>query len=252
MLDRYGFEPVRKRSHRRLVVMTWGQEKTGKTHFAMTAPGPIAVVSLDAGTQEVVEKLVGSKEIYVCQSRVPPPSRDKQADQDEYKRLWREVRSSVLAASMERSVRTVVIDTATELWELCRLAAFGRLTQVLPVMYGPVNKEFRDLVKSCMDRPDLNLVFIHKVRKSYQATPSGEAWNGQWEAACFQDMPYLVDVEISHSIVPARGKAIFRSRVESVCRQNPDVFGLELDGEANCFPVLASMVYPDSDPSEWQ
>ncbi len=46
-----------------------------------------------------------------------------------------------------KEIKSIVIDTASEAWELVRLARFGKLTQVMPQHYGPVNTEFRDMIK---------------------------------------------------------------------------------------------------------
>ena len=42
----------------RLVVRVGGLEKEGKTHFALTAPGPIGAIDMDRGMEGVVEKFL--------------------------------------------------------------------------------------------------------------------------------------------------------------------------------------------------
>ena len=41
---------------RRLVCSIEGLDKTGKSHLAMSAPGPIVYVDLDVGTEGVIQK----------------------------------------------------------------------------------------------------------------------------------------------------------------------------------------------------
>ena len=77
--------------------------------------------------------------------------------------------SSYQWALAEPAVRTISVDTATELWELLRMARFGKLTQVMPYQYGPVNAEFRSLIRMAY-ASDKNLILLHKMRKVYKAT----------------------------------------------------------------------------------
>ena len=51
-----GFAPIKKLDRTRLIVSVEGLEKRGKTHFAMTAPPPIAYFDMDIGAEGVVNK----------------------------------------------------------------------------------------------------------------------------------------------------------------------------------------------------
>ena len=48
----------------RLIISVDGHEKQGKSHFALTAPQPIALFDVDTGLEGVVEKFEHTKGIY--------------------------------------------------------------------------------------------------------------------------------------------------------------------------------------------
>ena len=88
---------------------------------------PVAVVPLWQVVQVPGETLLWSKTAGV------------QA-QGDYATLWADLKVK-LAKAWSMDEGTVVMDTASEAHELSRLAAFGKLTQVMPHHYGPVNAE---------------------------------------------------------------------------------------------------------------
>jgi len=130
----------------RLILSVEGMEKEGKTHFALTAPGPIALFNIDCGTEGVVEKFLPFKDIYT----VDYPNRryETQADYDD---TWAQFLEDYYAALDSSHYRTLIIDTATELWEMIRLCRLQKLTQVMATDYSPVNHEFRGLINSAFN-----------------------------------------------------------------------------------------------------
>jgi hypothetical protein len=112
----------------------------------------------------------------------------------------------------------------------------------------------RDLVKRAYEREDLNVIWVHKLKKQYKQNRKGEdSWTGAYDMAGYGDMPYLVDCTLEHYWAEATEDAPgrFGVRVVGVSRQTPDVCGLELEGDLCNFQTLASMIYPDVDPAWW-
>lgn len=240
---------------KRVVLCTRALDKMGKTHFAVDgAPPPVAIVALDTGTKEVASKFIGRKELICSYHRVTGRMASIGETQEVAAKEWDQVKQSIIAATEHPKVRSLVVDTGTEVHELVRLAHFGKLEQVLPHHYGPVNKELRNLVKMAYDREDLNVFWIHKMKKQYGQNKKGEdSWTGKYEMAGFSDMPYLCDLTLEHYWSPATPERSgrFGVRVSGVSRQTPDVCGLELEGDDCNFPTLAMMLYPEVDPSWW-
>lgn len=218
----------------RIILSLEGLEKTGKTHFSLTAPGPIALFSTDIGEEGVVSKF---KNVWVM-------SIDKISDDSagqapaEFNR-FKEAYMDIIHG---KSVRTIVIDTATEIWEILRMARFGRISNVLPLMYGPVNAEYRALIREAYSC-DKNLILIHRMKPIYKEKTKTD----EYERAGFGDTGSLVQV---NALIYRRNNGDFAISIIN-CRQNPYLIGEELDGPMCNFPFLASMVLPDVDSSWW-
>lgn len=227
---------------RRLIMAVSGREKHGKTHFALTAPSPVAYFDTDVGTEGVIEKFVASgKVIYHNDYNYHALGDIRQSgpvNPEPYIKMWEGMKNDYVAV-MDSKVRTVVFDTSTEVWELMRLARFGKLSQVLPHHYGPVNAEFRGLLRLAY-MADKNLILLHKMKQEY----INEKRTGRYERAGFGDTGFMVQVNIKcwrRLAEGDSGRLLFGLTVED-CRQNADAAGLELEEPMCDFATVASMV----------
>jgi hypothetical protein len=253
----------------RVTVCTTAGEKLGKTHWALTAPQPIAVISTDTGTREIVERFIRDydKEIKLCQLTAASALVEAKRG-DVGISEWLRVEDAIYSVVEDKSVRTLVIDTATEVWELCRLAYFGKLAQVKPHHYAEPNNRFRVLVKYCYDtRPDLNSVWIHKHKKEYKASGKNDEsnWTGKYERSGMADVPFLVDVLAEHYKRLERDEEnlshlFFGLRVLDSRLKPEYVVGTELETEAGMvggaeqcnFSTLAQTVWPETTSDYWE
>lgn len=246
------FSRAQEAVKRRLIMSIIGKEKEGKTHFALTAPGPIGYINLDKGYDGVGQKFDKDKEIYKSDYNIQLPKRgaDVNLVAEQLKPFWEDSLEDIDYAC--QNYRTCVVDTGTELWELCRIARFGKMDQVKPHHYGPVNREFRDQVYGVAYNNDCNLIVLHKLKAEYV----NDKRTGNFERSGFSDTGFVVQVEVLAYRVPADEREGsddlgFRLRVES-CRQNPSIEGEILSGPLLNFPALASMVFPDTSPEDWE
>jgi hypothetical protein len=256
----------------RLIASVSGLEKQGKNHFAFTAPGPIACLSFDTGTEGVIEKFRKGfgdnkpKDIYLADYDVNlPGGADLKQIADAAQAIWVKFRKDYEWAI--RNARTVVADTGTEIWEILRIARFGKLTQVMPHQYGPVNAEFRKLVKLAFDVKNVNAIWLHKLKAEYDtktvvvAGQTKEVSNktGKLVRSGFGDIPFLVqfnavvhrDSELRdwdpgkssfrlHPVPRATDDNGFRLTVLD-SRHNGELSGTVLEGELLNFPQLAAL-----------
>lgn len=245
-----GFTPLDPTIHPRLIMSVGGREKNGKTHFAMTAPGPIALFNLDMGDEGVVHKFLKDKIIFNYEIEVPKVKLNEgvnKAKKNEAADIWDKFNAAYAVALKE--ARTVVIDTATELWELLRIARFGQLTQVMPYQYGPVNAEFRDVIRAAFKSVGTNVIFLHKVKAVY----INDKRTGDYERAGFGDTGYLVQINaMMHrlDIGADRNTTDFAIKVED-CRQNANLMGQTLSGPMCTFPMVAQLALPDTKVEDW-
>lgn len=235
----------------RLVVSIAGLDKSGKSHFALTAPGPIAYANYDTGLEGVVEKFKKKgKQVYSKDYRIVIPSGASiQETATKADSVWKELKDDVRAAYKSTIIRTVVGDTESEWWEHIRLSRFGKLTQVMPHHYGQVNSEYRDFLNEVYDS-DKNLILLGKLKEeweNYVGTDGKEKGRktGRLERVGFKEIPYVVQV---NCITRFNKDSGFEIEIVN-CRQNPDIAGAVMP--AMDFPTLAQMVFPDSKESDW-
>ncbi len=251
-----GFEKVTDIDIHRILLSLEGREKRGKTHFALSAPGPIAVFDLDRGLEGVARKFVTKKEIYKTDYRAYP--RDaaiedfKGGDRDpamaQYTAIWEAFRSDYHKA-LESDCRTIVWDTADELWLIIRLARLGGKAKA--IHYGPINAEYLNLVDKAYDH-DKNLILVHKASKEYR----NDNWTGNYKRSGFTHTGFAVHVSAKcYRIDP--DPEIEDDEVEFgihiiECRQNMALMNEELTGPLCSFPFLAALVFPDTEVADWE
>ena len=236
-----GFTPAKDRSIQpRLIISISGLEKQGKTHFSLTAPGPIAMFSTDIGEEGVVDKF-GDKNLHIMNiDRIDENSAEQAPKEfDRFKKAYKDMLRGT-------EIRTIIVDTATEIWEILRMARFGRLTQVMPYQYGPVNAEYRALIRDAYNY-DKNLILVHKMKAQY----INDKKTGEYERSGFNDTGFLVQVNAQIYRYAPQDGGDFALFIKD-CRHNPDLAGEEIVGPMCTFPFLASMVMPNVPADMWE
>jgi hypothetical protein len=226
---------------RRLIMSLSGREKQGKTHFSLTAPGPIAFFSMDLGTEGVLNKKeFRNKEIWVAEYDYHSiQGMDPAAITAEWERLKRDY----IEVMRNPGIRAVVWDTATEVWEMIRIARFGKLTQVKPHHYGPVNAEYRDLLRLAY-AGDKNLILLHKMKAEYIE----DKRTGRFERSGFSDTGFLTQ---ANATAWRDAEGTFGITITD-SRHNPSLMGEEITEPLLSFPFLATLVFPDTEEEEWK
>jgi len=230
----------------RLIVNAEGEEKSGKNHFSFSAPGPIFLHSFDIGNEGVVQKFQDQKEIYIAEYALSLQPNEASAGEvaEAADKVLQQFVSNYRDGLASCGNGTTVCDTATELWALVRLSRFGRLTQVMPHHYGPVNKEMQELVREGYNH-DCNVILIHQLKdewENYQGSDGKEKGRktGRKTRVGFGDIPYLVQLNVRcERIDQDGGGSEFQIAIED-CRQNPDLNNTTLP---NDFEMLLSMVF---------
>lgn len=256
-MARLGFGEASDEIRKRLILLLCGREKQGKTHFALTAPDPIAYINFDVGEEGVIQKAKAmGKTIFHQKFRRPMTfdhsgSASATGAQEEWIRFSKTWYKLIEVPGL----RTIILDTETEANELIRLARLGKLSQVKPHHYGPVNAEYDSLLKSAYDS-GLNVVLIDKMKKEYK----NDKWNGNYERKGFGEMGFIAQViaqmhryrEDELEEGESWPEDSFAIRVTE-CRQNAALAGAEFNNAFTCnFPFLATQVYPDTDLEDWK
>lgn len=251
-----GFTRVNGNIKKRMIMSIEGDWGTGKTDLALTAPAPIAFFKWDLNCEFTLSQWATKKVIYQKEYDVVDPN-DPNA-QKKSEDLIRAFGADYAAALKARDIRTVIWDTATEVWEQFRMAAFGKLSQVLPHHYPPVNNSFRILLRAAYES-DTNLILIHRLKDEWENTSDPQTGRekgkktGSKKRAGFNDLGFAVQVMVQTLFDPEDGQ--FSMKVLK-CTQNPmitqHVYGQAGDLRMNSFPVLATDVFPGTSLEEWE
>ncbi len=241
-----GFSRAKSTSGHRLILNIEGMEGKGKSSLALSAPDPIALFDFDTGLEGVIEKILAEgRDILVPDESLKHRDVTTQAD---WGKMWDAFVKMYARALNSKDIRTVVIDTGTEAWELARLAAFGQLSQVQPHHYGPVNADFRRLIKRAFDS-DKNLIITHKLKPRYVDNKRTK----DYDMSGFNDMPYIAQVTVRvwrHR--RAEDDDVDFGLTFRKCRPNADLEETELVQPMSTFQFLASEVFPDTEPEDWE
>lgn len=231
---------------RRAIVNIQGPEKTGKDHMAFTYEGgPIYVHSFDIGLEGVVQKFQKTREIYVAEYELqvqPGDGTDREVGESANK-VWDQFVSNFKdSISSTAKEGLVVCDTGTEVWELLRLASFGKLAQVMPHMYAKPSAEMRELVRTSYD--GCNVAWLHKMADEWENTTDASGKEkgrktGRKARKSFGDMPFLVQVNVETGKTQVEGGGAEFTATIIDCRLNPSCEGMVLDNDFNSLLDLA-------------
>jgi len=178
-----------------------GEAKVGKSHFGLTAPDPIVVFDFDQGIQKLLPKFK-DKDIKVIPIVMDVWGKEKVSPLwDEFYRKYKDV--------LESDCKTIMMDTATQLWEILRLAHFERVQKeskivrirLQPVEYAEANSLMRAIIAAAKAHGK-NLVLTHYVRDVYD--DSGRK-TGEKEADQFRHTPGLCDLSLKFTAKRKKG-----------------------------------------------
>lgn len=220
---------VKASKPRRLIVTAWGTPKTGKSHFALTFPEPIAYMNIDQSVEDILHKFPG---LDLGLGTFEIPKKLDTAQCVELVRLFEEVLEANVQ-SLATTGGTIVLDTATWLWQIVQKVYLAPVRQkkarasqdpdevrVLPFQYADANLFMSSLLRRVIPYENVNAVFLHSAQDAYNESgqPTGEQVCHGWKAV--------------HGVSQFTIRLIYRdrqfwSRFE-VCRLDTTLEGLEL------------------------
>jgi hypothetical protein len=239
MITDAGFERVTKTIIQpRLIVSVEAEPKVGKTHWSLTSDrGPIMYVNLNQGVEGVIDKFA-DREIYrmdLPRGRFLVDQMGNDKASKEAGAAWKKFANGY--RKVLETGGTVVLDTAGELWELLRLYRFGKLDQVKPHHYAPVNAEYEAIFQLAYDQPDLSLIAIHELKEEYK----NEKSTGLRIRSGYKRMGYIAQVLIRLYKVGVQADRVYGMEITE-CRHNPELEGTEWEGDMCTFPMLRDLV----------
>lgn len=231
----------------RLIVAIDGETGSGKNRLAFSFPDPIAFLSFDPNYATTLkEARQHRKRIYRAAYTLPvikPDGRNAEAIASTAGDLWDKVAVDFMGAVRDSKVQTIIVDTATELFELIKLAIYGKTVQVVQRDLGHAYATYRQFIRE-VESSDKNLVLIHKMKDEYRADKA----TGNRIRAGYKDTAYSVTTEV---LMEKDASEPFPDRYHAriiKCHLRPEI---EWDGDGNgelvgdmiTFDTLQAMVW---------
>ena len=208
----------------RIIASIEGTDKTGKSHLALTAPRPIMYIDLDVGTEGVIHKFQG-EDLMVYQVEQPERLGSSQELMGRYGEIWATVQDKISEA-LAMNEGTLIIDTFTEAYDICRLAHFGKMSQVQPHQYGVAYADLREVMRK-VHQSKMSCILLHKMGSNFNTgEPEMKGWN---------DIPHQVQVTLRTDREDTADGPVFLAEVRA-CRQNPNLMGKNLYAGATTDP----------------
>jgi hypothetical protein len=225
---------------RRVVMALDGEEKVGKTSFALRSDRePIFLFNFNMGLEGILRNF-RDKDMVVCD--LPRGGWIAQEAGGEKEQLS-EARNAMVKFYKAyryalKSKGTIILDTASEFRELLRLARLGKLDQVQARYYGPVNAEERAVLQMAKDQPELSFIAIHQLKDEYKndKRTGGRVRHGAG------DIGYLSDCTVVLSRKSSGGVLEFTGNITE-CRYDTGLIGMELMGDMCGFNYLLEMIH---------
>lgn len=248
-----------------------GKTNTGKSEFALSAPGPGIFICVDRGFDGMLDN-----------PNPPPTRRDDfafkviqaplatQTNQTDYLAYWKDFYEQYKKALANPDCKTVVLDGDSDTWELQRLAEFGKLTQIPSIMYANVNAARRAMIARAWDSGKI-VIATNRVEDEYvvKTNPDGspimdnqgkelKVKSGNEVRQGFRDTDYLWQIQLRHLYKEASISKLTKKEVPQQwglrilkCKPNPQLQGLELWGSDCNFQSLVQTIYPNVPLSAW-
>lgn len=233
----------------RIIARSVGDYGTGKTHFWLTAPGPIVFQSFDQGLEGVALAEYGKKDIYPIEYEWSPT---EDLSQDEAREL-RDKFIEDFQYALEHA-RTIIWDKETDVWELFRYAEFGAPNDA-PRNYPQLNQRYRKVINMAKPR-DVNFGLIQDLKEKWMTVKkkksSGEvvesgAPSGEMTASGFKELGGLVHVNLVHR--REGGKFL----IDVGKTRGPGASDIQDATVENLsFSEFAQLVFPGTSEEDWQ
>jgi hypothetical protein len=266
----------------RAILSVEGMKGTGKSRFGLWGRAPVAMLRFDQASEGALRELRGLRKgaIKVSTFDFEKPSTEKKDNKvlkadDEIISMATKIYMDFVTDyrwALANGFKTIVVDDSATPWDLLRLIRLGKLAQVPPERYAFVNAEFKRLLKEALEH-EATLVLLTPLREEWSdyIDESGKRKSGRtgkWEPTGFKNVDYL-----AHAIVrlyragdptdPAN-KPLADPRCGDFCaeirkcNENGMLVGQTVNfaeyaeiGIQNTFGIIMSMVYPNTEPSQW-
>lgn len=245
----------------KLFISIEGEEKTGKTHLALTIAQPsftTGVIDLNDGLGGIVNKrvtLIGPSRIKVASHPIPD-GEDKEAIKRAAKTEWAGMRKDTIESLAKN--RATVMDSGTEVWLLARQMNFGGAktdSNKGSLDYDAANSQARGLYRLYHANKS-HLIITHQMEDEWrgQKTEDGKIKNvrtGRRKFDGFKELPFMVQMALQTAKVIDESGLHFVATL-TTCRFNPRLEGTEFSDANDMFDLPFIIAYAtETDREVW-
>lgn len=230
-------------------VSVYGEEGSGKTRFAATAPDPIGLLPLDSKSKRTFDKIAKElKKLVIAPDKpfVKPAesiaiSLLDSSDPEGLKKvrayftdIYRRVMEDSMKLAASPDIATIVVDSNTAFWDWILFSHFGRRNQIESYQRGAPNNDMAEFITALKQK---NLILLHRsadiwadTGETDKAGRKKQAPTGKFKAEGCSKLGYLVNCEIE-MVSKAKAETLdakFKVRVRE-CQSNPLIEGSLLD-----------------------
>ena len=233
----------------------YGPPGSGKTTFAANAPGPVGYQGIDFGHEGVIDPFLDRDHLIFSEYMKPSRMKRKGEDNKKYAErltldadaVWQDWDSD-FQALLTAGARSIVWDTADEIFETLTLALHGRTEKIMPRDRGQLYQLYSSRIREVLNRKDINLLLVHRSKEVW----TNDKPTGKFAAKGYSDTNYLAQVELEFSKDTIRKGAGFQTTMYATirkCRVNRDLEG-HVFPDPTFFDV-AAFIKPEVDPENW-
>jgi hypothetical protein len=244
-------------NNRSIIAASVGPGGSGKSHFWLTAPDPIAYFLFDPGGLKGLQEndLFSKKDIRVLDlsgltdyGRIPKGERVKRALEimdEKFNPSW--------DIAMQKA-KTVVVDKEDALWEAIRYA-HDEVDSPDPKSFGELNLQYKALFSQA-ERHGVNFGVIRGLKNEWGITGVSQrtgkptmGFTGNFAPRGQKEVEELVQINLWHRW--DNDQKEFIVTIKDKCRLGvaKDLLGQEFSDLD--FLTLTSLLFPDSTPEEW-
>lgn len=174
-------------------VCCFGDDNSGTTRFGTTAPcddGFIGWIAIDRNSKEVVEQqkrernlpiIVNTQPIISHADSIKVAMEDDTAKVKEvYKRVFEQLMGKLMDLAKHPDVESVVIDRASQVFDIILFSHFGRRNQIESFQRGAPNQDMIDLINALGSK---NLVLLCKASEIWKDTGEVDSKSGRKKQA---------------------------------------------------------------------
>lgn len=234
----------------------WGPEKSAKSSLALSWPQPIVHFDFDMGFERAMYRYtngtaptetetgwsITTSEGGITSYRCPTPfnvSIHPNTPLKGYMELWNKFLKWYMDALTDAKVKTIVVDTATQCWQICHMAYLQEKQEaqllnketklrerLIPIEYAEPNARMR-AIEQAPKAYSKHLVLTHYQTDTYASRMSGdrieEYKTGEKELDGFRATANLSDIVLRTKVDGTTPKALV-----TVCGLSLNMVGVEL------------------------